>query len=498
MALRKRIGKIGISFSLALAVMAGGAVFSTPTKIYADESALPSYYQLDISSLEVGNQGLSSLCWAYSASKVLETYIYNNFQPYETMSLNISEKWMSLAYMYYVNDTDNSAKWVTDDYAKDNFDYQYGETGMPFFFERVVNTYGIMLEEDFDYEGEVTSGNLQTIFNNYKSKIKTDIIEDLEFSWIGAYPGVKTVVNGKPTYTKDAVINAIKTYISSDVLAKSALYTGVVGVSGQGTESPYVWHDTSSSLSHAMTIIGYNDNQVVTIEGEGTKTGAFILLNSYGEENKIVYMPYDMFEPNLQQQGGGISELNNVLSNTFYISDGKQITQSGNEGTGGGEQAGDGENAGTGESSGGAGTVPEGGSGGSEGTPPEGEGEETLPEETLSFWETIMAKSTEEKVFMGVAVGVVAIFLFVGIGFLIAAGMRRRQTKSINQQVLAHNFAKYQSHRLNLEKQKKELDEELQKIREEQKRKKQRRLKRQFNKNLNTGGSSGNNDNINL
>ena len=109
-----------------------------------------------------------------------------------------------------------------------------------------------------------------------------------------------------------------------------------------------------------------------------------------------------------------------------------------------------------------------------------------------------MAKSTEEKVFMGVAVGVVAIFLFVGIGFLIAAGMRRRQTKSINQQVLAHNFAKYQSHRLNLEKQKKELDEELQKIREEQKRKKQRRLKRQFNKNLNTGGSSGNNDNINL
>ncbi|MBR5012480.1 MAG: hypothetical protein IKY15_00930, partial [Clostridia bacterium] len=96
------------------------------------------------------------------------------------------------------------------------------------------------------------------------------------------------------------------------------------------------------------------------------------------------------------------------------------------------------------------------------------------------------------------AVGIVAIFLFVGIGFLVAAGLRRRQTHSINQQVLAHNFAKYQSHRLNLEKQKKELDEELQKIREEQKRKKQRRLKRQFNKNLNTGGGSSGNNDINI
>lgn len=493
MALRKRIGKLGVSLTVALAVMAGGAFCFAPTKVYADEQTLPAAYQIDISPFVVGDQGglSSKLCWSYASSKMLETYIYNNFAP--QTAFNISEEWISLAYMFYVRDAANQDKWLTgeDDYAKDNLTYEFRQDGILHFLERVVNTYGIMTEEDYDYQGEITLGNYQEVFNNYKDKAKTDIIENLKFSCIQNYPGVKTGT-GENLYTQESILNAMKTYLSSQTLANSAIYTGVGEISGKGTETPYVWHDVTGNLTHAMTIVGYDDNKVVTVDGGQQKTGAFILLNSYGENNKIVYMPYDMFMPNLQEDGSNIYELNNVIPNTFYVSGGVPATgdsgtgsEGSGENTGGtgteGEGTGSGENAGAGE-----------GEGGTE------EGGEVIPEGTLSFWESIMAKTPEEKVFMGVAVGVVVIFLFVGLGFLIAAAARRRQTKSINQQVLAHNFAKYQSHRLNLEKQKKELDEELQKIREEQKRKKQRRLKRQFNKNLNTGGSGGNNDNINL
>ena len=483
MALRKKLGKMVVSTTLALAVLAGGAFCLAPTKVYADEGALPSSYQLDITPFEVGNQGLSALCWAYSSSKVLETYIYNSFSP--QVALNISEDWLSLAYMYYVNDTENTL--VTDSaLGADNASYQYGETGLPHFFQRVVNTYGIMLEEDFDFTGEITTANFQTVFNTYKSKLKTDIIENLEFSWIGYYPGVQA------NYTQETVVNAIKTYLSSEDYAKSAIYTGAVGVSGKGTNTPYVWHETSSALSHALTIIGYDDTKVVNIDGEGAKTGAFILLNSYGDDDQIVYMPYDMFAPDLQEDGIDTYEANNVISNTFFVSGGSVPTDS----SGGQEGAGDGGSSGSGDGQNpGAGAGGEGGSsdgaGSGENAGPEGDGTEdggeVIPEETLSFWETIMAKPDAEKALMGVAAGVVVIFLLVGLGFMITAINRRRQTNTINQQVLAHNFAKYQSHRLNLERQKKELDEELQKIRDEQKRKKQRRLKRQFNKNVNTG-----------
>ena len=481
-----------VSSTLALAVMAGGAFLSTPTKVYSEEGVTPASYQLDITPFEVGDQGsLGALCWAYSSSKVLETFVYSNFEPQNTTALNISESWFSLAYMYYVNDFENIL--VTGGYAKDNTNYQYGQEGIPFFFERVVNTYGIMLEEDFDYTGQITNANYQTVFNEYKSKAKTNIVDDVEFSWIGSDAEIQA------NYTQQAIVDKIK----SIILLDNAVYTGVVGVSGKGSQTPYVWHDTSNELSHALTIIGYDDNKQITIDGVGTKTGAFILLNSYGQDDQIVYMPYDMFETNLQEDGTDVYEMNNVISNTFYISSASQLTQNPTPGgSPGGESGEGGENEGTGNGAGTEGGENEGSSGG-ENTGTEGdggseEGGEVIPEETLSFWESIMAKTTEEKIFMGVAVGIVAIFLFVGIGFLVAAGLRRRQTHSINQQVLAHNFAKYQSHRLNLEKQKKELDEELQKIREEQKRKKQRRLKRQFNKNLNTGGGSSGNNDINI
>ena len=478
MALRKKFGKIALSATLALAVMAGGAFCAKPIKVYANEVALPSSYQLDISKLEVGNQGLSQLCWAYSASKVLETYIYNNFSP--QVALNISEDWLSLAYMYYVRDLETQLE-TDESMGKDDEDYLFGQNGLPHFFQRVVNTYGIMLEEDFDLQGEITTANYQTVFNANKSKVKTNIIENLEFSWIGDYPGVQA------NYTQDTIVNAMKACLSSEEYANSAIYTGVQAISGKGTQAPYVWHDTSNELTHAMAIIGYDDNHTIEITNEDTKVGAFILLNSYGDENQIVYMPYDMFDPFLIEDMEGTVEANKVISNTFFVSGGNMPTGSGDNQDGnleGGEGAGGtgsgGEEGGNGENN-------------NPGTENDGavDGDEIIPEQTLSFWETIMAKTTEEKVFMGVAVGVVAIFLFVGFGFLISAGLRRRQTTATNQQVLAHNFAKYQSHRQNLERQKKELDEELQKIRDEQKRKKQRRLKRQFNKNLNTGGSAG-------
>lgn len=478
MALRKKIGKTMVCGAVALAVMAGGAFLSTPTKVYADENALPSSYQLDITPFEVGNQGLSSLCWAYSSSKVLETYIYNSFSP--QVAFNISEDWISLAYMYYVNDIDNTLE-TDSSKGLDDEDYQFGDFGLPHFFERVVNTYGIMLEEDFDFTGEITTANLQTVFNQYKSKVKTDVIENFKFSWIGYYPGVPA------SYNQQTIVNAIKTYLSSEDYAKSAIYTGCETVSGKGTDTPYVWHDTSNGLSHALAIIGYDDAKVVNVEGEGAKTGAFKLLNSYGDENQIVYMPYDMFAPNVHEDAVGSVEANNVLSNTFYVSNGSVPTQDNENQEGTGENAG-GESGGTaGEGSGGE-SGENAGAGGTEGDEGTEEGGVVIQEETLSFWETIMAKPIEEKVLLGVMVGVSAIFLIVAFAFMISAINRKRQTKSINQQVLAHNFAKYQSHRLNLERQKKELDEEIQKIREEQKRKKQRRLKRQFNKKVNTGG----------
>ena len=177
MALRKRIGKIGISCTLALAVMAGGAFLSSPTKVYAE--TVPTSYQIDITPFEVGNQGglSSKLCWSYASSKMLETYIYNNFAP--QTAFNISEEWISLAYMFYVRDAANQDKWLTgeDDYAKDNLTYEFRQEGIPHFLERVVNTYGIMTEEDYDYQGEITLGNYQEVLIIIKIKQRPTLLK---------------------------------------------------------------------------------------------------------------------------------------------------------------------------------------------------------------------------------------------------------------------------------------------------------------------------------
>lgn len=302
----KKYKNLGISCFVAGAMILGGLSFFQPTKVYADTS-LPQQFEYSIENmgLTIGNQGGTGLCWAYTSSKVLETMVHK-FTTAHT-AINISEDWISLAYMYYVNDENQT---LATEKPFDNTEYVYSITGVPHFFQRVVSAYGIMLEDDFTLTETITTQNYKQIFEANQDKAHKDIVVDFDVLWAGYLTVPET--NG---LSYDKVENGFVNIIKDWLWNYGAVYTAVSQIT-PGIDCNYVFHATTDNLTHAMTIIGFDDQKQIDVGGE-VKTGAFTLLNSYGDYRQIVYMPYDMLTPNVNNSI--YKEQNNIISNTFVL-----------------------------------------------------------------------------------------------------------------------------------------------------------------------------------
>ncbi|MDD4815572.1 MAG: InlB B-repeat-containing protein [Clostridia bacterium] len=236
------------------------------------------YYKLADEYLVIAdNQTSVGLCWSFAITKQIETYLAVNFGEY----YNFSEAWVSLAYRYYI--AHNTLG------ANDIANYKIGDGGHYITYKNAVNTYGIMLENDFPYENIYNIGedNYEEYFNAYKDLASKDLIADLKFGYFGDY-------NTKTPTNKQDIMQYMKEYIQNDGGIYCAIDSDRFTTNEDGSEFclSVTSNHLSGSTNHAMTIVGWDDTYTCTV-GDTTYTGAWITLNSYGADRKYVYVMYD-------------------------------------------------------------------------------------------------------------------------------------------------------------------------------------------------------------
>ena len=265
----KKYKNLGISCFVAGAMILGGLSFFQPAKVYADNTLPQTFeYKVGDMGLTVGDQGGTQLCWAYTSSKVLETLIYNATTP--NTAVNISEDWISLAYMYYVND-ENQSLISEGKSTDDKTTYLYGQTGIPHFFQRVVNAYGLMFEEDFTFTETVTTQNYKEIFETSKANASKNIISNIAPFWVGGIA---------PYATQNDIVNTIKDYLYNN----GAVYTAVNSITSFGFAkcAPF-----RARLIFAVSVITKNTSILKPCDLAKSTTSRYLPLISSGSQQKL-------------------------------------------------------------------------------------------------------------------------------------------------------------------------------------------------------------------
>jgi len=255
-------------------------------EILDSTDAIESRYNLsDYYPMINENQKDSDFCWIYASYKALESAFMVQRNEY----YNFSE--MALAYAYYA------------DRVSDNSGAGFNVGGNFETFAECYQEYGIALESD--------------VSNNVYSSIKNGSVQD--FSYINNYSSKELnnyfspyLLSSNNAYTKldtQTKIGVIKRFIKK----YGALFVGIEGGSNTGcfysdnsaqnvtrdvykfysyNRAPYKDLDSFVALpsSHAVTVVGWNDDLVF-----GSDKGAFLVMNSWGFEEKSVqlfYVPY--------------------------------------------------------------------------------------------------------------------------------------------------------------------------------------------------------------
>lgn len=255
------------------------AVFAIPFSFFtqndtafAEDKTYEKYYKLnDDKIIPTQNQMATSLCWAFSASRTLETYLLNF-----DITINISETFASLAYANYVRD----ASLDISEEANNNLNYVVGNSGHSLYFQRGLNTYGLATENDVPNSlvstiREAGEDSYSTILAGYSQYANTSLVTDLNFVWIGDL-----------NTEKDAVLN-VKNYLVN----YGSVYTQVNMMYMQDnneTKCIYTPQIDPPRTNHAVSIVGWDDEYTYN-----NMQGAFIVMNSYGENDEFIYVMYE-------------------------------------------------------------------------------------------------------------------------------------------------------------------------------------------------------------
>lgn len=252
---------------------------------------LPSSYDISINSATaqyfppIGDQGAIGSCAAFATTYYQFTYEANKLKNEATVSSNIySPRW---TYNYINGGHDDGAS-LKDAYL-------------------VLKNQGAMYNADWTYNGNSAS---------------------YSFAWPENLPKMREAL----TY-RSKVSNK---YVSSSNLdnintIKSEIASGKVGVictksSGWATrydnngQKAIVRGSNYGSGSHAMAVVGYDDNYQITVNGQ-TLTGAFKLANSWGSSwgnNGYVWVVYDALRTTSSYGTQWQTKLNGVREPVFY------------------------------------------------------------------------------------------------------------------------------------------------------------------------------------
>lgn len=236
---------------------------------------LDEYNLCDEFEILTKNQEATSLCWAFSASRSFETYLQKKLD----QKIDISEVWASLAYTQYVRDASQNLS----DESNNNLNYIFGNSGHTLYFQRGINSYGLVLENDlpFGAVSEIDMSNYAEKFEQYKT-FATTTISDINFEWAGYLTSEKSQVDD------GQVIENIKNYLVNF----GSVYTQVQMADMHDNNGTFCICSApvqnGQRTNHALSIIGWDDNYAFA-----DAKGAFLAMNSYGQSAEFIYIMYN-------------------------------------------------------------------------------------------------------------------------------------------------------------------------------------------------------------
>ena len=243
---------------------------SVPEIVQAEgDIALPSSYCMrDEYYLVTSNQHDQGLCWDLSSSTVFTTAVMRSTNQY----------------------IDYSEGWISEAYAKDHTNYLPGDGGGFNYFDSTATSWGLVQEQDFMYEDSysVSRENVDDLHEYFLQFSDTTIVKNYE----------KIRYSLPASVSQDVRSQTIKT-LKEHIYTKSALYFSFNWSTIQATYSGKTLNfkrpDSTSTNSHALTIIGWDDN-ITANYNDVTYRGAWVFLNSWGNysgDNGIFYLFYD-------------------------------------------------------------------------------------------------------------------------------------------------------------------------------------------------------------
>ena len=293
--------------------------FNFIKKIFGIGTVKESRYVLsDYINLEVKNQMQTSSCWAFSILSSMET----------NMALRNNEyKQFSERHMVYA-----TSRRFIDGVNYNGFNKQAKDNGLhEIGLAYLTNGQGAVLEQDMPFE------------NNSKPIYISEIDKQLD-TYVTGYeriPSIYKIINGNKSityhdgmgmvYTKEEV-KAIRNHIKETIKEYGGISavtmsaeTDYYNASNPLKATAYFCDDNNAIRDHGFTIIGWDDNykkENFYEKHRPTSDGAYIVLNSYGNEafsNGILYVSYEdvLIESSLY----AIKETSNEEYNNLYQHD---------------------------------------------------------------------------------------------------------------------------------------------------------------------------------
>ena len=254
-----------------------------------------------INKIKVKNQKKTGSCWAFSYSSMVETTLFNKeknlYKEFSPMHVDYKT-----AKMYNRRVGDSGTMFMEMAYSADRYGPIYEEE-LP--FESVYN-------EKENKQNNYFLSDVDKVSTDQDSEVK---IQDISFIAMINKEFDKTEVkyySGNTKITKQEM-NTIRELIKKHIKENGAITTQFfsdIAVTenneyiSQGNfynnqTNAYYCNDSSKSANHALTIVGWDDEYKKENFAEGNQPlndGAYIVLNSYGEEfgeSGYFYVSYD-------------------------------------------------------------------------------------------------------------------------------------------------------------------------------------------------------------
>lgn len=281
------VNSCGIAISQSLLTQIEGAYSDYSYKHTSDMGA--NYSLRDDYVIYTKNQNPENLCWAFASSEALSTTIMMATGEY----IDFSEAWVTLAFDYNYDEIKTSYV-GNDTFLSDGSsrpaDYTVGTGGWFFMFDKIVKDYGVVLEQDFDFENLmiVSQENKNEYYNYYSQYANKELTENVKTVRYGTYDTASRTYKTTPE-----IRNSIKHHIKN----YGGLYVGI----DMSDREEAVYNSrtyyykpmaTKSGYGHAVTIIGWDD----TFTSNDGKTGAWIALNQWGnhvDKDSVFYLMYE-------------------------------------------------------------------------------------------------------------------------------------------------------------------------------------------------------------